>query len=119
MSSASLLSKIVDLFRKIVKQIFCADLAFYGSNMNEIKICNSESENSNLITTLVFGFDRPTTEKSLAFFLQKIAGREMLATLIPRLQDQEIEAVVDIFTGLMKTHLSSKEYHDLFLGNDR
>lgn len=87
--------------------------------MNERKICESESENSNPVTSMVFGFDRPTSEKSLALFLQKIAGQEMLATLIPRLPDHDIESIVDLFSGLMKTHLSKKEYHDLFLGNDR
>ena len=68
---------------------------------------------------MVFGFDQATDERSLAVFLQKIANPDMLAKLIPRLESQEIDSVVEIFTGLMKKHLSKTEYHDLFLGDNK
>ncbi|MDF1577365.1 MAG: hypothetical protein RQ753_00510 [Desulfurivibrionaceae bacterium] len=66
--------------------------------------------------SMVFGFDRATDETSLAVFLEKIAGRPMLQTLVPRLENHEIEGIVDLFTGLMKKHLSKEEYHRFFLG---
>jgi hypothetical protein len=66
--------------------------------------------------SMVFGFDRATDEASLALFLEKIGRPELLATLVPRLEEKEIASVVDLFTGLMKKHLSKKEYHKLFLG---
>ncbi|MCA1766268.1 MAG: hypothetical protein LC633_08515, partial [Desulfobulbaceae bacterium] len=64
----------------------------------------------------VFGFDRSTDETSLTVFLERIAGQPLLETLVCRLEDQEIEELVELFTGLMKKHLSKKEYHRLFLG---
>lgn len=66
--------------------------------------------------SMVFGFDRATDERSMAVFLQKMAGPELLAALVPRLEDNEIETVVQLFTGLMKKHLRGKEFHRLFLG---
>ncbi len=65
---------------------------------------------------MVFGFDRPTDESSLTLFLERIANQPLLETLVCRLEDHEIEELVDRFTGLMKKHLSKKEYHRLFLG---
>ena len=62
-----------------------------------------------------FGFDRSTDEKSLALFLMCFADRKLLDTLLPRLADDEIPAIVDFITGLMHEHLSEKEYHRLFL----
>ncbi len=66
----------------------------------------------------VFGFDRDTDQSSLLSFIKRIAGPEMLDELLPRLSSQEIESVVDLFTGLMKKHLSEKKYHHLFLGDE-
>ncbi|MFN2368899.1 MAG: hypothetical protein ABR605_08130 [Desulfurivibrionaceae bacterium] len=65
---------------------------------------------------MVFGFDRSTDETSLTVFLERIASQPLLETLVCRLEDQEIEELVELFTGLMKKHLSKKEYHRLFLG---
>jgi len=67
---------------------------------------------------IVFGFDRPTDERSLVLFINKIAEPAMLKEIIPRLEDREIDAIIDLFTGIMKKHLSKKEYHHLFLGDD-
>lgn len=67
----------------------------------------------------MFGFDRNTDEASLAAFLKKIAAPAMLEEIIPRLEEQEIEAVVELFMGLMKKHLSRKEFHRLFLADNK
>ena len=64
---------------------------------------------------IVFGFDRETDEQSLLLFLQRFTERELLDVLLPRLQDNEIAATVDSLTGIMRKHLSEKEYHRLFL----
>ena len=65
--------------------------------------------------SISFGFDRSTDERSLALFLSCFADRKLLDTLLPRLADDEILAIVDFITGLMHEHLSEKEYHRLFL----
>ena len=66
---------------------------------------------------MVFGFDRETDEKSLRSFIGRIGDQEMLDELLPRLSGEEIESIVDLFAGLMKKHLTKREYHQLFLGD--
>jgi hypothetical protein len=62
-----------------------------------------------------FGLDRETDEKSLMVYLQKFSDDEFLKTLIPRLKDNEIEAILELISRLLKTHLRENEYHRLFL----
>jgi hypothetical protein len=64
---------------------------------------------------ICFGLDRPLDEQSLIAFMEILSAPGLLHTLVPRLADEEILAVVDLFTGLMKKHLSHEEYHRLFL----
>lgn len=64
---------------------------------------------------ICFGFDRATDESSLIAFMATFSNRPLLHTLVSRLEDKEIPAVVDFLTGLMKKHLTEKEYHRLFL----
>ena len=64
---------------------------------------------------IVFGFDRETDEQSLLLFLHRFAAEELLEVLLPRLADDEIAATVDLLTGIMRKHLTEKEYHRLFL----
>jgi hypothetical protein len=59
--------------------------------------------------------DRSTDEESIKAFVQKFAERRLLDTLVPRLTDPEIIAVLDFLSNLMHKHLSEKEYHRLFL----
>ena len=64
---------------------------------------------------ICFGLDRPLDEQSLIAFMEILSTPDLLHVLVPRLEDEEILAVVDFFTGLMKKHLSHEEYHRLFL----
>jgi hypothetical protein len=64
---------------------------------------------------ICFGFDRTTDEQSLVAFMAAFSDRPLLHTLVSRLADEEILALVDFLTGLMKKHLTEKEYHRLFL----
>lgn len=68
-------------------------------------------------SAIAFGLDRETDERSLALFLGRFARPELLAVLIPRLNDQEIAGLLDQLTGLLKNHLREPEYHRLFLKN--
>lgn len=65
--------------------------------------------------TICFGLNRQTDETSLGLFLKKIGEDQMLHTLVPRLEDAEITTILDLFSGLMKKHLTKQEYHQLFL----
>ncbi len=66
---------------------------------------------------IVFGLDRKTDERSLELFLRLFSKQELLDTLIPLLEDEEIEQTVDLLTTLMHNHLKEREYHELFLGD--
>jgi len=68
---------------------------------------------------ICFGFDRETDERSLVAFMAAFSDRPLLQTLVSRLADDEIHALVDFITGLMKKHLTEKEYHRLFLAGPR
>ena len=70
----------------------------------------------NLPHSIVFGFDRTTDEHSLRMFLERFSDKNLLEILLPRLRDEDITDVVDFLTGIMRKHLSEKEYHHLFLG---
>ena len=65
---------------------------------------------------IAFGFDRKTDEKSLKIFIEKFSDHLLLETLISRMDNDDITALVDFCSGLMKKHLSEKEYHSLFMG---
>lgn len=66
-------------------------------------------------TSICFGLNRETDEASLALFIKKFGEDRLLHTLIPRLDEAEITAVLDLLSGLLKKHLSKQEYHRLFL----
>jgi len=62
-----------------------------------------------------FGLDRPTDEATLKVYLQRFSRDDMLASIVPRLSDQELEQVFDLLSRLMAGHLSKDEYEELFL----
>ncbi|WP_035273819.1 hypothetical protein, partial [Desulfogranum japonicum] len=64
---------------------------------------------------MIFGFDRETDENSLREFLQQFSKEELLTQLIPRMTDEEINAIVDTLMAVMRAHFSEQEYHALFL----
>lgn len=64
---------------------------------------------------IAFGLDRATDEASLTAYLQMLTDDALLAVLLPRLADAEIEEVLGFVGGLLKRHLSEAEYHRLFL----
>jgi TorA maturation chaperone TorD len=66
---------------------------------------------------ICFGLNRQTDEQSLAIFLRLFNQEQLLETLIPRLSDGEIMELVDQLSGLLRSHLREKEYHELFLGD--
>jgi len=75
------------------------------------------SENEPGPSTIVFGLNRKEDERSLAVFLRLFSQEQLSDVLIPRLSDDEIQRIVSLITGVMRNHLSEKEYHSLFLGD--
>jgi hypothetical protein len=68
-------------------------------------------------TQICFGLSRETDVQSLALFLRLFSQKELLRVLIPRLGEAEIMQLVDTLTGLLRSHLAEKEYHEIFLGD--
>ncbi len=65
-----------------------------------------------------FGLDRETDGRSLMIYLQKFSDDSLMAKLIPRLSDLEIEETFTLISRLLKNHLTEEEYHRLFLKED-
>lgn len=65
-----------------------------------------------------FGFDRETDEKSLMVYLQKFSDDALLAALVPRLSEPEIQDLFERISLLLKKHLQETEYHRLFLKDE-
>jgi hypothetical protein len=65
-----------------------------------------------------FGFNRETDENTIVYYLQKFSDDRVMQTLVKRLTDQELTDIFDLLTRLLKTHLTEKEYHGLFLKDE-
>lgn len=68
---------------------------------------------------IVFGLSRKDDERSLADFFQLFSQNRLTSVVIPRMTDEEIHRTVDMLSSIMRSHLSEKEYHSLFLGKPR
>ena len=64
---------------------------------------------------LALGLDRETDEATLASYLQMFSDDHVLKTLLPRMTNEEIEALFLEITQVLKKHFSKDEYHTLFL----
>lgn len=62
-----------------------------------------------------FGLNRETDEETVMFYLQKFSEDSFMKTLLPRLSDEELEAVYLWVNQHLKTHITEDEYHSLFL----
>jgi hypothetical protein len=64
---------------------------------------------------VAFGFSREIDEKSLMVYLQKFSDDDLVARLVPRLTEAEIDELFTLMSRLMRKHLVEEEYHELFL----
>lgn len=62
-----------------------------------------------------YGLDRATDQATLQVYLQKFSDDDCLARLLPRLKQEQMDALFDLLSGLLRQHLSEEEYHGLFL----
>ena len=65
-----------------------------------------------------FGLDRSTNEKTIVYYLQKFSDDDLMARLVNRLSDPELEEIFNLLTRLLKKHLSEPEYHRFFLKDE-
>lgn len=62
-----------------------------------------------------FGADRETDENTVVYYLQKFSDDQLMKTIIKRLSDEELAEIFNFITRLLKKHLISSEYHQIFL----
>lgn len=62
-----------------------------------------------------FGLDRATDEATVIYYLQKFSDDALMAALRGRLQDEELTALFELVSALLRKHLNEDEYHRLFL----
>ena len=62
-----------------------------------------------------FGSDRNTDENTVIYYLQKFSDDRLMKTIIKRLPDEELSEIFSLITRLLKNHLNSAEYHQIFL----
>jgi peptide methionine sulfoxide reductase MsrA len=65
-----------------------------------------------------FGADRETDENTVVYYLQKFSDDRLMKTIIKRLSDEELAEIFSLITRLLKEHLDSPEYHQIFLKED-
>ena len=65
-----------------------------------------------------FGWDRKTDEETVMFYLQKFSDDTFLTHIISKLSGEELEEIYNLINRLLRTHLSEKNYHSLFLKDD-
>lgn len=65
-----------------------------------------------------FGLDRQTDEDTIVYYLQKFSDDTLMAQLIKRMTDAELDEIFCLLTRLLKKHLSDPEYHTLFLKDE-
>jgi hypothetical protein len=62
-----------------------------------------------------FGLDRRTNEFTLTYYLQKFAEDEHMALIREKMADEDLAALFDLLTRLLRQYLSPAEYHQYFL----
>jgi hypothetical protein len=67
--------------------------------------------------TISFGLSLEEDRHSCATYLRLLGRSEFAELFSSRLTSEEIDALVDLTTQLMRAHLSEQEYHREFLGS--
>ena len=62
-----------------------------------------------------FGLDRETDEYTMTYYLQKFAEDRHMEIIRQRMSDEDMEALFNQLTRLLKRYLKEEEYHDYFL----
>ncbi len=65
-----------------------------------------------------FGLTRETDECTLIYYLQRFSEDRLMALIRDRMSQEDMEAIFDLITRLMKKHLTEEEYHKYFLKDD-
>jgi uncharacterized membrane protein len=64
---------------------------------------------------VAFGFDRPTDESTVIYYLQKFSDDAVMEHVIPKTSNSDLEEIFNLISRILKQNLSEPEYHRLFL----
>ncbi|MCB2186800.1 MAG: cytoplasmic protein [Deltaproteobacteria bacterium] len=62
-----------------------------------------------------FGLQRDIDEATVQVYLQKFSDDELMKVILPRMRQEDLSAVFDLLSDLLRRHLAEEEYHALFL----
>jgi hypothetical protein len=62
-----------------------------------------------------FGLNRKTDENTVIYYLQKFSDDALMAEMRKRMGADDLSALFNLLSGLLRKHLSEDEYHALFL----
>lgn len=62
-----------------------------------------------------YGLDRETDQATLQVYLQKFSDDACLARILPRMSQEQMDALFDTLSQLLRLHLNEDEYHEHFL----
>jgi hypothetical protein len=65
-----------------------------------------------------FGFSREVDEATLTCYLQRLSDDKVMELLRSRMTEEDMEALFDYITRIMKQYLKDKEYHKYFLKDE-
>ena len=65
-----------------------------------------------------FGFSREVDEKTLTYYLQKFSDDKFIALIRGRMSEEDMEALFDFLTRMLKQYLTEEEYHRYFLKDE-
>ncbi|MFC1884883.1 cytoplasmic protein [Thermodesulfobacteriota bacterium] len=65
-----------------------------------------------------FGFSREVDEATITCYLQRFSDDELMAVLRSRMTGEDMEALFDYITKIMKQYLKDEEYHEYFLKDE-
>ncbi len=64
---------------------------------------------------MCFGLNLDLDRESFVCFMQLMGNAALAETLASRLSSEEIQNIVQYFTGVLKKNMTEDEYHELFL----
>lgn len=64
---------------------------------------------------IAFGLDRENDELAVKAYLQMFSDDACSSAMVSRMSQDELMALFDMISDLLRSHLSEEEYHNLFL----
>ncbi len=65
-----------------------------------------------------YGLDRQSNENTVHLFLQKFSDDRLMETMLKRMTDDDLAAIFELVSTMLKKYLTESEYHRLFLKDE-